>query len=175
MKKAIFLDRDGVINQAKIIDGKPYSPNSIDELILLPKVFDALKILKKAGFFLFVITNQPDVSRGFVKKKSIEKIHKFLKKIFPIDDIFVCFHDDDENCNCRKPNPGNIYKAIKKYNIDISSSFIIGDRWKDIEAGKKVGCKTIFIDYNYKEKRPVSFDFKVNSLYDASKIIINQI
>ena len=93
-----------------------------------------------------------------------------MKKL-PLDNIYTCFHDDSDYCDCRKPKPGAILKASKKYNIDLSQSFMIGDRWKDIEAGKKAGCKTIFINYNYSEKKPNNYDYKVSSLYEASQII----
>ncbi len=172
MNKAIFLDRDGVINQVNLVDGKPYPPKKISELILLPKVSEALRSLKDAGYILIVITNQPDVVRGKTKIKTVEAINQFLKYSLPIDDIFTCYHDDIEDCNCRKPKPGNILKAADQYNINIPSSFMIGDRWRDVEAGISAGCKTFFIDYCYQEKKPEFYDFKVKSLYDAAKIIL---
>lgn len=172
MNKAIFLDRDGVINQANLVNGKPISPNDISELILLPKVKKALQLLKDAGYVLIVITNQPDVARGKTKVEAVEAINQILKDSLPIDDIFTCYHDDIEDCSCRKPKPGNILKAADQYNINISNSFMIGDRWRDIEAGQCVGCKTFFIDYSYREKQPESYDYKVKSLYEAVKIIL---
>jgi D-glycero-D-manno-heptose 1,7-bisphosphate phosphatase len=172
MNKAIFLDRDGVINQVNLVDGKPYPPKEISELILLPKVNEALRSLKDAGYILIVITNQPDVVRGETKIETVEAINQFLKDSLPIDDIFTCYHDDIEDCNCRKPKPGNILKAADQYNINIPSSFMIGDRWRDVEAGISAGCKTFFIDYCYQEKKPEFYDFKVKSLYDAAKIIL---
>jgi D-glycero-D-manno-heptose 1,7-bisphosphate phosphatase len=172
MNKAIFLDRDGVINQVNLADGKPYPPKDISELILLPKVNESLQLLKDAGYLLIVITNQPDVVRGKTKIETVESINQFLKDLLPIDDIFTCYHDDIEDCNCRKPKPGNILKAADQHNINIPSSFMIGDRWRDIEAGESAGCKTFFIDYSYQEKQPESYDFKVKSLYEATKIIL---
>jgi D-glycero-D-manno-heptose 1,7-bisphosphate phosphatase len=172
MKKAIFLDRDGVINQVNLADGKPYPPKDISELILLPKVNEALQLLKDAGYLLIVITNQPDVVRGKTKIETVEAINQFLKDSLPIDDIFTCYHDDIEDCNCRKPKPGNILKAADQHNINIPSSFMIGDRWRDIEAGIGAGCKTFFIDYSYQEKQPESYDYKVKSLHEAAKIIL---
>jgi D-glycero-D-manno-heptose 1,7-bisphosphate phosphatase len=172
MNKAIFLDRDGVINQVNLVDGKPHPPKDISELILLPNVTEALQLLKDAGYFLIVITNQPDVVRGKTKIELVEAINQFLKDSLPIDGIFTCYHDDIEDCNCRKPKPGNILKAADQYNINIPSSFMIGDRWRDIEAGIGAGCKTFFIDYSYQEKQPDSYDYKVKSLYEAAKIIL---
>lgn len=172
MNKAIFLDRDGVINQVNFVDGKPYPPKDMSELILLPRVNEALQLLKDAGYLLIVITNQPDVVRGKAKIETVEAINQFLKDSLPIDDIFTCYHDDIEDCNCRKPKPGNILKAANQYNINIPSSFMIGDRWRDIEAGESAGCKTFFINYRYQEKQPKSYDYKVKTLYEAAKIIL---
>ena len=172
MNKAIFLDRDGVINQVNLVDGKPYPPKDISELILLPKVNEALQLLKDAGYVLIVITNQPDVVRGKTKIEVVEAINQFLKDSLPIDDFFTCYHDDIEDCSCRKPKPGNILKAADQYNINIPRSFMIGDRWRDIEAGISAGCKTFFIDYSYQEKQPKLYDYKVKSLDEAAKIIL---
>jgi D-glycero-D-manno-heptose 1,7-bisphosphate phosphatase len=172
MNKAIFLDRDGVINQVNVVDGKPHPPKDLSELILLPKVAEALQLLKAAGYLLIVITNQPDVVRGKTKIEIVETINQFLKDSLPIDDIFTCYHDDIEDCNCRKPKPGNILQAADQYNINIPDSFMVGDRWRDVEAGERSGCKTFFIDYIYQEKQPESYDYKVKSLYEAAKIIL---
>jgi D-glycero-D-manno-heptose 1,7-bisphosphate phosphatase len=172
MNKAIFLDRDGVINQANLVDGIPCPPKDFSKLILLPKVAEALHMLKDAGYLLIIITNQPDVVRGKMKIETVETINQFLKDSLPINDIFTCYHDDLENCNCRKPKPGNLLKAAAEYNINILSSFMIGDRWRDIEAGESAGCKTFFIDYSYQEKQPEYYDYKVKSLYEAAKIIL---
>jgi len=172
MNKAIFLDRDGVINQANLVAGKPYPPKDISELILLPKVDEAFQLLKNAGYLLIVITNQPDVARGKMKIETVEVINKFLKDLLPINDIFTCYHDDIEDCNCRKPKPGNILRAVNQYNVNVQNSFMIGDRWRDVEAGINAGCKTFYIDYGYQEKQPKSYDYKIKSLYDAAKIIL---
>jgi D-glycero-D-manno-heptose 1,7-bisphosphate phosphatase len=172
MNKAIFLDRDGVINQVNLVDGKPHPPKDLSELILLPKVAEALQLLKDAGYLLIVITNQPDVVRGKTKIEIVETINQFLKDSLPIDDIFTCYHDDIEDCNCRKPKPGNVLQAADQYNINIPGSFMVGDRWRDVEAGESAGCKTFFIDYSYQEKQPESYDYKVESLYEAAKIIL---
>jgi D-glycero-D-manno-heptose 1,7-bisphosphate phosphatase len=172
MNKAVFLDRDGVINQANLVDGKPHPPQDLSELILLPRVAEALRLLKNDGYLLIVITNQPDVVRGKAKIETVELINQFLKDSLPISDIFTCYHDDIEGCNCRKPKPGNILRAANQYNINIPNSFMVGDRWRDVEAGISAGCKTFFIDYSYQEKQPDSYDYKVKSLYEAAKIIL---
>jgi D-glycero-D-manno-heptose 1,7-bisphosphate phosphatase len=171
MNKAIFLDRDGVINQVNLVGGKPHPPKDLSELIILPKVVEALHLLKNLGYLLIVITNQPDVVRGNTKLETVEEINQFLKDLLPIDDIFTCYHDDIEDCNCRKPKPGKILQAANQYNINIPDSFMIGDRWRDVEAGQNAGCKTFFIDYSYQEKQPKFYSYKVKSLYEAAKII----
>ena len=171
MNKAIFLDRDGVINKTIVKNGLPYSPPEYEKLEILPRVKEAIFIFKKLKFLCIMITNQPDVSRGKIDKKNVVKMNEYIKDNLKLDDIFVCYHDDHNNCNCRKPKPGLILEATKKWNIDLKKSWMIGDRWKDIEAGNSAGCKTFFLDYNYKEKRPVNQNYVVDSLYNAAKII----
>ncbi len=171
LNKAVFLDRDGVINDTVIKNGMPHPPSSLKDLKLVPKVKDAIQLLKEAGFVLVVVTNQPDVARGSMDIKTVHEINEFIKSTLPIDDILTCFHDDNEGCECRKPRPGNIMKAAEIYNIDIKSSFMIGDRWRDIEAGLNAGCQTIFIDYGYQEKQPKAYSFKVKSFYEAAQLI----
>ena len=171
MKKAVFLDRDGVINKAFIKNGLPESPNSLSELEILPGVKESISRLKKLNFICLVVTNQPDVQRGKIKKNTIIKMNNFLKKKIELDDIFVCYHDDQDYCNCRKPKPGLLLQARKKWNVDFKKSFIVGDRWRDIQAGKKVGCKTIFLDYKYKDIKPKNPDFVTDTLLNATYII----
>ncbi len=172
MNKAIFLDRDGVINQAYIANRKPYPPKNINELKILPFIPEALLMLSKAGYKLITITNQPDVIRGTICKKEVDAIHQALLQTLVLDAIFTCFHDDHQNCNCRKPLPGLIFTAANIYNIDLKKSYVIGDRWKDIEAGHQAGCTTFFIDYQYNEKKPDFCAFQVSSLQEAAKIIL---
>ena len=171
MKKAVFLDRDGVINRALVKDGLPESPKSLNELEILPGVKESILRLKKLNFICLVVTNQPDVQREKIKKNTIIKMNNFLKKKIELDDIFVCYHDDQDNCNCRKPKPGLLLQARKKWNVDFKKSFIVGDRWRDIQAGKKVGCKTIFLDYRYKDIKPKNPDFVTDTLLNATYII----
>ena len=170
-EKAVFLDRDGVINKAFIKNGLPESPNSLSELEILPGVKESISRLKKLNFICLVVTNQPDVQRGKIKKNTIIKMNNFLKKKIELDDIFVCYHDDQDNCNCRKPKPGLLLQARKKWNVDFKKSFIVGDRWRDNKAGKKVGCKTFFLDYKYKDIKPKNPDFVTDTLLNATYII----
>jgi D-glycero-D-manno-heptose 1,7-bisphosphate phosphatase len=173
--KAIFLDRDGVINKAIVKNGSPYPPESLDKLEILPGVKDALTNLHKNGYYLIIVTNQPDIARGKTSKKTVDEIHQYLMNNFPLKEIISCFHDDDDNCECRKPKPGALIGAAKKYKLDLASCYMIGDRWRDIEAGISAGCKTIFLDYGYSEKQPETINFRVRSLFEASKIILGEI
>ncbi len=174
MPKAVFLDRDGVINAANVVDGKPFPPSNLSELRLLKGVEGALKLLDDAGWLLIVVTNQPDVARGTKSKSDIENIHSHLSAILPIKEFKVCYHDDLDKCSCRKPLPGMILEAAKVHNISLSNSYMIGDRWRDVEAGFNAGCKTIFIDYNYDERQPENFDYSVKSLIEATDIILGE-
>ena len=172
--KAVFLDRDGVINRAVVRNRKPYPPNTLQDLEILPDVPEALNLLKESGFLLIVVTNQPDVGRGIQKKETVEEMHLFLKKILPLDDIYVCWHGQDGECDCRKPLSGMLIQAAEKYDVDFQQSFLIGDRWKDIEAGKTAGCKTIFLDYHYNELLRSQPDFTTTTTRKASEWIVSQ-
>jgi D-glycero-D-manno-heptose 1,7-bisphosphate phosphatase len=175
VRRAIFLDRDGVINKALVKDGKPYPPKSLSELEIIPGAQDGLSLLKENGFFLVVITNQPDVARGLVTKSSVDDINERLLNELPIDSVKTCYHDDSDNCLCRKPRPGAIIDAAKEFDIDLAASYMVGDRWRDIEAGGRAGCRTIFIDYGYNEFRPLVPDFVVDSLPEAVSVILMEV
>ena len=153
MRKSIFLDRDGVLVGIKRVKNKPYSVDSLNKISIKKNAQKVLKKLKY-NFLLIMVTNQPNVSRGLVSKSEVNKINNYIKKIFNLDDVFCCFHDDIDKCDCRKPKAGMFIKAKKKWNIDLKKSIMIGDRKKDIDAGKKAGCKNFFIDYNYDETKP---------------------
>lgn len=172
MKKAVFLDRDGVINKAIIIDGKPYPPPSLDAVEILSEVKESMEALQNSNWMIFVVTNQPDVARGKISKEEVEKINNHLKNLLPIDELYTCYHDNNDFCDCRKPKPGVLTSVAKNNNIDLNNSYMIGDRWSDIEAGNRAGCKTFFIDYSYKEKKPSNYTFQVKSLKEAVDIIL---
>lgn len=174
MQKAIFLDRDGVINRAIVRGGRPYPPKNLSELEVLPGVCEALNDFKSAGYKLIVITNQPDVARGTVKKEVVESINQSLRNRLPLDEFRTCYHDDQEKCICRKPAPGALLEAAKVHGLVLEESYMIGDRWRDVAAGKSAGCKTVFIDYGYSEKQPEQVDIRVLSLKDAAKAILGE-
>jgi D-glycero-D-manno-heptose 1,7-bisphosphate phosphatase len=173
-RPAVFLDRDGVINRAVIRDGLPYPPDSLATLEILPKVAEALGTLKAHGYWLVVVTNQPDVARGSCSRALVESIHARLKDELTLDAILTCFHDGTEHCDCRKPKPGLLIQAAQDYGLDLPSSYMVGDRWRDVEAGRRAGCKTFFVDCGYRESSPGSCDFRVASLAEAADIILAQ-
>jgi D-glycero-D-manno-heptose 1,7-bisphosphate phosphatase len=172
VRRAVFLDRDGVLNRALVRDGKPYPPRSAAELEILPGVGQALTALRKAGFLLLVVTNQPDVARGTTTREAVETINAALSAELPIDEFRTCFHDSGDECDCRKPKPGALLFAAADHGIDLYESFMVGDRWRDTEAGQRAGCRTIFIDYGYQEKQPEAVDYRASSLLEASRIIL---
>lgn len=175
MRRAVFLDRDGVINRALVREGKPYPPASLAEMEVLPGVAQALTALREAGFLLIVVTNQPDVARGTTSREVVEEINKHLAACLAIDEFRTCFHDSGDGCDCRKPLPGALLAAAKIHGIDLDKSYMVGDRWRDTEAGQRAGCKTIFVDYGYFEKQPESVDYRVRSLMEATQIILGEI
>jgi D-glycero-D-manno-heptose 1,7-bisphosphate phosphatase len=172
--RAVFLDRDGVINRTVVRDGRPYPPASVDALELLPGVAEALARLHDAGYRLVVVTNQPDIARGTQDRAVVDAMHAKLAATLPIDDFRVCDHDDPDGCNCRKPKPGLLRQAAQAADIDLGASFMVGDRWRDIEAGRAAGCRTIFIDYDYNELRRHAPDVIVRSLAEAADWILRE-
>ena len=173
--KAVFLDRDGVLNRAILREGKPHPPDTVEELEILPDVPEALAALKAGGFMLLVVTNQPDVARGTKQRSVVEAIHSTLAAALPIDDFFVCYHDDRDGCDCRKPKPGLMVQAAGKYGIDLGASYLIGDRWRDIDAGRAAGCRAIWIDRGYSERGPSEPPAaRVNSCLEAARWILDQ-
>ena len=173
--KAVILDRDGVINAVTLVDGVPQPPRGFGDLQVLPGVPNAIKSLKDAGFLVFCLTNQPEISRGTVNKESVAQISEYLISELGILEVFVCHHDDQDGCTCRKPKPGGINYFVEKYSLDQSQCFMVGDRWKDIDAGISAGCRTIFIEHSYAEKKPINQDFSVKSLDEAVSIILGEI
>ncbi len=168
----VFLDRDGVVNRAVIRDGKPYPPDRLEDLEILPDADKALAMLKRLGFRLIVVTNQPDVARGKQARDTVEAMHRRLRAELPIDDFFVCYHDDSDGCGCRKPGPGLLIEAARAYALPLSKSFLIGDRWRDIDAGHAAGARTILIDYGYRERGPSREpSARVRSLTEAAEWI----
>ena len=173
MRKAVFLDRDGVLNASVIRQGKPYPPDTLGELTILPGVGEALRELRAAGFMNIVVTNQPDVATGKQRIEVVEAMHKQLREELSLDDVKVCYHTDDQKCDCRKPNPGMLLEAAKDHGIDLGQSFLVGDRWRDVAAGQAAGCGCFFVDYEYQEQRPKKPYVAVKSLPEAAALILS--
>jgi D-glycero-D-manno-heptose 1,7-bisphosphate phosphatase len=174
-KRAVFLDRDGVLNQTEILDGKPYAPRDIASFELLPETIPAIRVLHKAGLILVVVTNQPDVGNGTISKMTVEAMHELLYKMLPIDLIKVCYHSQKDDCMCRKPRSGMLLEASRELDINLKKSFMVGDRWSDIVAGRSQGCYTIFIDRGYSESLKELPDTTVASLSEAADIILTRL
>ena len=171
MQKAIFLDRDGILNNAITVRGKPFAPLNEKDFKIKKNFLPVANHLKLLNYLLIIITNQPDVKKKLIKKKTVNKFNVELKKFFNLDDIFVCYSNNN-NYFRRKPNAGMIIEAKKKWKIDLKKSYLIGDRKSDIEAGLKAGLKTIFLDENYREPKPINYHFKIKNLKSIKKIIL---
>lgn len=178
LRRAIFLDRDGVLNQSVVRHGKPYPPASADEVVILPGVAEALHKLKAAGFLLIVVSNQPDVARGTTTREAVEAINAVINQRLGqgrlLDAFRMCYHDGPEGCHCRKPRPGMLLDAAKDFGLDLAACHMVGDRWRDVEAGVSAGCQTVFIDYGYDEKQPERCDIRARSLAEAAEILLRK-
>jgi D-glycero-D-manno-heptose 1,7-bisphosphate phosphatase len=170
LPRAVFLDRDGVLTEVVVREGLPHPPQTLSDLKIYPDVRKSLSRLKDAGFTLVVVTNQPDVARGVQTRETVEAMHAHLAAALPLDEIRVCYHDDADGCECRKPKSGLI-TALPRY--DLARSVVIGDRWRDVEAGRQAGCRTILIDRGYAE-RYAPPDVRVSSLTEATNWILEQ-
>lgn len=171
---AVFLDRDGVLNRAIVRNGKPFPPATLDEFELLPGVVEAVGALAEAGYRVIVATNQPDVATGLQRREVVDAMHEELRRALLIDDVRVCWHVEADNCDCRKPKPGLLQAAARDWGIDLAKSVMVGDRWRDMDAGRAVGCRTIFVDRGYSERRPERPDAIVTSLPEAVSLILAQ-
>ena len=173
---AVFLDRDGVVSRSDVREGLPYAPTEVNNFEILPEAPEACRRLKQAGFLLVVATNQPDVGRGTMKKETVEAMHAKMLREVPIDRVEVCYHPGhgESNCDCRKPKPGMLLKAARELGIDLARSWMVGDRWRDIDCGHAAGCRTIFIDRGYAESLKQAPDFRVKDLAEAADLILNE-
>jgi len=174
--RAVFLDRDGVINRALESEGKPYPPGNVSEFYILPGVAAACARLKQAGFLLVVATNQPDVGRGTLKREIVEMIHAEMCRRLPIDRVEACYHpgQGQSACDCRKPKPGMLLRAARELGIDLKQSWMVGDRWRDVDCGHAAGCRTVFIDRGYAEELRQKPHFSAGNLGEATDIILRE-
>ena len=171
----MFLDRDGVLNRALVRGGQPHPPSEPGELDLEPGASEACDLLAAAGLPLVVFTNQPDVARGTTDRLAVEEINDALRAALPLTAVYTCFHDDADACHCRKPKPGLLLDAARDLDLDLRRSVAVGDRWRDVEAGRAAGCATVFINHGYAERRPTDPDLVAGSLREAVSWILARV
>jgi D-glycero-D-manno-heptose 1,7-bisphosphate phosphatase len=165
MSAIVFLDRDGVLNHCQIgEDGVPRPPRTLEDLALLPGVEAACKLLKQHGYRLVMVTNQPDVARGVQRRELVEEMNAWLASKLRLDDVRVCWHDDADECRCRKPNPGLLQQTAAETGAELRQCFMVGDRWRDVEAGSRAGCTTILVGDGYGEPFESAPDHQSDSL-----------
>jgi len=173
LRRAVFLDRDGVLNASIVRDGRPYPPATIDEVVIPDGVPAALEVLRRAGFLLICCTNQPDVGRGTRTLHDVEAINSQLAARLRLDAVEVCYDAIDGGPR-RKPEPGMLLEAADRFGVDLSRSFMVGDRWRDVEAGRRAGCASVLIDLGYDEPWPVApAEHVVYTLMDAALLILS--
>jgi D-glycero-D-manno-heptose 1,7-bisphosphate phosphatase len=172
LRPAVFLDRDGVIVVPEFRDGRSFAPTRLADFRLYPEAVPSLHRLKRAGFLLAVVTNQPDVGNGLTARSEVEAMHEHMRRALPVDVIKVCFHSHADRCECRKPSPGMLLEAASELGVDLAKSYMVGDRASDVEAGRRTGCATLFIDLDYAEPAPSAPDYVVRSVAEAADVII---
>ena len=175
-QRAVFLDRDGVINKPIVREGRPYPPAAAEDFDLYKDVPAGCAQLEAAGYILVVVTNQPDVARGTQTRGAVERMHRKMLDALPqIARVEVCWHagpDWGEPCDCHKPAPGMVLRTARLLGVDLAQSFLVGDRWRDVDCGRAAGCRTIFIDRNYSETLRQPPDWRVKSFGQAVELIL---
>ena len=171
-RAAVFLDRDGTLNRAEVREGVSRPPSGLAALEWLPGVPAALARLRQAGLWLVVVTNQPDVARGITPRAEVEAIHAALLRELPIDAVLCCYHDDADDCPCRKPRPGMLVDAARRLGLDLAASFLVGDRWRDVGAGRAAGCTTLLLRQPHREREWIAPDHEVADLTEAATVVL---
>ena len=175
LRPAVFLDRDGVLNRTTVRGDTPYPPNSLAEVQILPRVPEALEKLRRRGLPLIVVTNQPDVARGTQTLAVVEEINQFLTRRLGLTAVYTCYHDNADDCDCRKPKPGMLMRAAREHGLDLSRSFMVGDRWGDVAAGATAGCRTLLVNMPYSQCHRCSPDHTVADLAEAADVILRRL
>lgn len=175
LARAAFLDRDGVLIRTDVRAGRPHPVASVGDLEILPGVAEACAVLRSAGLRLLCVTNQPDIARGVTSASIVDEQNGLLASALGLDAVLVCPHDDADGCDCRKPAPGLLIEGAARFGINLGASVMVGDRWRDIEAGHATGCHTVFIDNHYDERQPVAPDLSVGSLLEATPWILKAV
>ncbi len=172
LQPAVFLDRDGVLNRVAVRDGVPHPPDHLGEFAFLPGVAAALCRLREAGYLLVVVTNQPDVARGTQIRERVQEMNEHVRAELPVLDVLTCYHDAADGCGCRKPKPGLLLAAARRWRLDAEESFMIGDRWSDIAAGQAAGCRTVLLDRPYSGRQRCTPDYCAADLPQAVRWIL---
>lgn len=176
MRRAVFFDRDGVLNATRQgSDGVPRPPADAAHLSLEDGAVEACALLRAQGFLLIGVTNQPDVVRGATTRDAVEAINARLSAELRLDDIAVCFHDDADNCACRKPAPGLLRDAARRWGVELDASYMVGDRRSDVEAGQRAGCRTILIEREYSGVAEVPADHTTDGVLAAAAWILQDL
>jgi len=170
MKSGVFFERDGVLNLAKVERGNQVTPFVLDDFKINPAARDVLKRLKAAGFVLLAITNQPGVSRGYLSRRELDRMHDSLRRQLPLDDILVCPHDETDHCTCRRPQAGLLTEAAFKWHIDLERSYVVSDKWQDAQAAHIAGCTSLLLRSPWIGKG--HHDFVMSSLAEVVERIL---
>ncbi len=149
-RRAVFLDRDGVLAEAIVrADGKSYAPTRVEDFVLVPEAPAQVARLRAAGFLCIVFTNQPELANGLLAPADLDEMHCRMQAVIALDDVYVCPHDKSEGCRCHKPATGMLDDAVARWGIDLAASYVVGDRWRDVDAGRAAGCYAILIERPY--------------------------
>ncbi|MEQ8814124.1 MAG: HAD family hydrolase [Thalassobaculum sp.] len=173
-RRAVFLDRDGVLVATEVHGGKPIAALTLADFAILPEAPAAVAALKSAGFVTVVVTNQPEMARGNVDSATMDAMHARLSQAMPIDAVYVCPHDSGDGCGCRKPAPGMLLRAADELGLDLASSYMVGDRWRDVGAGRAAGCTTVLIECGYDEPERLEPDLTVGDVAEAAARILDR-
>lgn len=174
-RRAVFFDRDGVLVEATVRDGRPFPPAGLQDIALVQGARDSVARLRDAGFVAICVTNQPDVARGSLDAASAFEMNKFVLEALGLDDLIACFHDDRDGCPCRKPLPGMLIQGAARWSVALEESFMVGDRWRDIDAGAAAGCRTVLVDCRWAEREPDNKpDASVDSVVAAAAWILSE-
>ena len=169
----MFLDRDGVLVREIVRDGDAFAPTRLEDFVLVHEAAAQVDRLRAAGLVCIVFTNQPEVARGLLAPDTLEQMHQQLRSTVAVDDIVICPHVDADACLCRKPSPGMLRQAAERWDLDLERSFVVGDRWRDIDAGRAAGCYTVLIERAY--SKCTTADACVSTLPEAVDLILGRV
>jgi D-glycero-D-manno-heptose 1,7-bisphosphate phosphatase len=169
---AVFLDRDGTLNESTVVDGVSRPPTSVENLRFLPGASSACRALQTAGLLLICVTNQPDIARGSTSSATVAALNDEVRRQLALDLVLTCPHDDGDGCRCRKPEPGLLLQGAREFGADLSRSVIVGDSWRDVEAGRRAGCATVLIERDHGGDGVAAPDLRVRGLMEAVSWIL---